>query len=509
MAEFEPIAIAREVRRNRLFAPGPDDLPGFGPQGAWQAGSAALEKVVAGWWVAESEPMEEVLATAARWFELPAERAVPYGDDPLFWEARHRERRALCGWMTGRDSRESWSAAARLQDALLRRGPDRAGSQAPLSLAVASAMAGEPQPAAADFAEGLDSELCRLLAGDPRRREAAAAFGSHLRRHGARLFADWPGVPEAALFAHIFHRGGLIERRPDCLTCCYALIPGLALPPALGKRGWSDSRSGRIRLGPSLRFERLDRLLLALGFTRDADSTPQPESPGFASWTRQPGLESEADWHCDGDLAWLELRGEDSGRVAALVAETFGGRAAEDDAGALADLLTVPPAARSGGNASVRWEILATLLRAAPEVERLAAEPLVEAGLRDPDWRVRMTAVWGVGALGIGRLADAAGSAPLPAVDYEGLGAEDRHTLLALRDAARDRASGRNPPPPDRDGGGPGGSARAAFVARIGGLLDGLAPPARDRNEALLMALLGMPDPGLDRIPRAWKAWMA
>jgi HEAT repeat len=267
--------------------------------------------------------------------------------------------------------------------------------------------------------------------------------------------------------------------------------------------------SQRIVLPQSLSWQRVESAVLALGLVRDADAAPQPEPPHFASWTRQPGLDLEIDWHAPPQQPrWLEVRGDEAGEAAATLAGALGGRRAPTEAEALAELLTVPPSAANAGNSAARWELLAVLVRS-PAADRGLAEPLIAAGLRDPDWRVRMTAVWGVGALRIGPLAAAAASAPLPDAAYEGLNGDDRRTLLALRDAARDRAAGSSPAPPDREGGGPGGAGRAAFVGRVGALFDRLAPPPGDRHEALLMALLRMPGIARDRTAGAWHAWMA
>jgi len=144
---------------------------------------------------------------------------------------------------------------------------------------------------------------------------------------------------------------------------------------------------------------------------------------------------------------------------------------------------------------------------ASPAPDPVAATALVAAGLADTDWRVRMAAVWGVGRLRIAALADRARAAALPALDDPGINGDDRHTLLALRDAAALRATGAMPETPTNDGAGPGGARRAAFVARIGALLDLLPLPPADRSAALIAALARLP---LSRgsLPRAWGRWL-
>lgn len=491
MGGFDPIEKAKGARSHRFYPPTPAHLPRFGEHGAWQAGTEALIDVLSGWWVGEPRRFDDVLAQAWEWLSLPESEGLPWGDPPEAWEARHRHARALAAYMLGRDDRRLWSGAAAAIERALSGDPAEA-PVGPRALDLCRRMA-EPDSAAAGIEDPPTASLLQAV-----------------RQEGADRLTARPGLEPSTSYFYAFGRLGGVERAQLCPLFCYVFAPDLPLPPALLERGWSDEAEATLRLAGDVDFGRLARLLAILGLTRDPDSEPQPVRPEFASWTMRPGFELEADWHAPAKAApWVEVRGKAAGRAAAALAEALAGQLAPAPDAALADLLTIPPAARPSGNAGIRWEILAAMLRAAPEVERRAAEPLVEAGLRDPDWRVRMTAVWGVGALGIGRLADAASSAPLPDVDYEGLGNEDRRTLLALRDAARDRASGRSPAPPAREGGGPGGAGRAAFVARIAALFDGLVPPSRDRHEALLMALLRMPDPGLDRIPRAWKAWMA
>lgn len=488
MEGFDPIETAEGARSHRFYPPTPEHLPRFGAHGAWQAGMQALIDVLSAWWVGEPRRFDDVLAQAAQWLFLPDEEGLPWGDPPIASEALHRHARALAAHMLGLDDRPLWREAA---EAI-----ERALGEAP-----AEARLG---PRALD--------LCRRMAaadtgvGDP----STAALLKAIRGEGSDSLTARPGLEPSTAYFYAFGRLGGVEPRELCPLFCYVAAPELPLPPALRERGWTDSPEARLSLGRGVDFGRLDRLLTLLGLTRDPDSAPQPPRPEFASWTFRPGLELEVDWHSPAEATpWLEVRGKAAGRAAAALAEALGAGLAPEPRAALAGLLEIPPAAGSSGNAGVRWEILAAVVRAGAEADGQSAGALVEAGLRDPDWRVRMTAVWGVGALRIGRLADAAGSAPLPDAGYAGLNGEDRRTLLALRDSARDRAAGRTPARPDREGGGPGGAGRAAFVARIAVLFEGLAPAPGDRHEALIMALLRTPLPDRDRIPRAWDGWMA
>jgi hypothetical protein len=488
-------------------------LPPFDPADSWAVEASLLRHIIVGWFVGEEDRIRDRLVRAAAFLDLARDREPEPGGDPLAARVEHDRACAVAHWLLGDSSLQEWRAASESSRKLVER--DGAGTSAErLRLALLDAgWAGDGEAitairrAAAPLA-ARERDLAELAEMPPAERPCAAA--EYLRLHAAASLDTFPGFEAASLFGLAFAANGLIEAPATAFAAAWLLVPGLELPPALRERGWSDSSQGRARMPSRVDFGRLEPLLRTLGLRRDPDSTAQPDLPEFASWTKQPGMELEADWHAPpGEAAWIETRGEGAGRAAALLAETFGGAVAGGDSAALADLLTVPPGANSPGNAQVRWEVLTALLRSPAETDRGTAEPLVAAGLRDPDWRVRMTAVWGVGSLRIGRLADAAGSAPLPQLGFDGLNAEDRRTLLALRDAARDRAAGRTPAPPDREGGGPGGAARAAFVARIGALFDRLAPPAADRHEALVMALLRMPAPGLDRIPRAWKTWAA
>jgi hypothetical protein len=154
----------------------------------------------------------------------------------------------------------------------------------------------------------------------------------------------------------------------------------------------------------------------------------------------------------------------------------------------------------------LRWETLAAVLRA-PEAERSLTAALVEAGLSDPDWRVRMLAVWGVGSLRFGNLAEQARSAALPSLQAKGISQADRATLLGLRDAAWQRASGIAPERPTNPWAGPAGVRRAEFVARMVRLFSEADLERRDRHAALIAVLRR--DPAIDRahLPHGWSHW--
>lgn len=512
--EFDPVALAREIADGGLSLPGDDDLPDFGPNGIVQAAITTITAIVSAWLVGEGHRFDEDLARAARWADEADGLGLAYGGDDLLFTVQLKRARAVAHWLLeGGQPRPLWRSTADASERLWRRERDVRPLLCPLyDVLVDRLLAGEAPAALALFEaapEGSRDPLSRSLVAilsetDPRAR--AAAMRALLAAHAPHWLGYLPHPNTAEWLGLAFAESGLTDRPETALATIYALMPGLALPPAMLDRGWSDKPHARTRLVGAEGIGRLDRLLLTLGLVRDPDSTPQAAQPAFASWTRQPGLETEVDWHRDGVTVWIEARGDGAGRIAALVAETLGGRIADDDSTALADLLTIPSSANAGAGKS-RWEILAAVLRAVPEADRETAAALVAAGLRDPDWRVRMTAVWGVGLLRLAPLADEAAATALPPLGYEGLSGEDRRTLLALREAARNRGGGHLASESNREGGGPGGTARVAFVAKIAALFERLEPPAADRDEALLMALLGIPGQDPAAMPRTWRPW--
>lgn len=154
----------------------------------------------------------------------------------------------------------------------------------------------------------------------------------------------------------------------------------------------------------------------------------------------------------------------------------------------LAALLRVPPGARDPANAAGRREVLRALL--AGPTEPTLAQALVDAGLDDPDGRVRMIAVLAVGRLKLAALARKAMAAPVPAAGTQGFGQEDRRALLALRHAAHDVALGL--PPGTGIAGGPGSlPGRIAHQSGLHALLAGGRGSGDPRADALVADLLG------------------
>ena len=498
---FDPLASARAVREQRLYPPVAADLPTFGAHGLWRAGTQALRTVIEGWWVGEAERVQPILADAARWLDAPEAQGLPWGEPALFHEAEHRHARALAAWMTGQDDAARWREAAATFARLAKEdeASDDDGDDSRAAEMLCLAMAGET-PAPASGGHGLAAELGAAL-------HEAAMLGEFLVRRLAGLVGDAPELLVTTLCAYAFGHVGQCPSPPDAIALAQPLLPKLVLAPAYRERGWRDAEEASAEAG-RLKLAQVEQLAPLFALTRDRDAVPQGEVPALATWTRHPGLDLELDWQSEGGRTWIEARGAMAGRLIGALAGLGDGRIADGPDPHFAEQLSVPPGARHAGNAALRWRTLAALLRAG-DADRTIARALVAAGLVDPDWRVRMLAVYGTGALELADLAERAQSAALPPADYAGLNGDDRHTLLALRDAAAGSANGIGLPSATHDGAGPGGARRIAFVGRIAALIgapEQLAAPG-DRHEALLAALLDLPEADDSRWPRAWQSW--
>jgi len=229
------------------------------------------------------------------------------------------------------------------------------------------------------------------------------------------------------------------------------------------------------------------------GLLRDADAVPQDAArPAFASWSGAGRDDREVDYHDRDDVRWLEVRGRGAEALTGALTEALGARPAADPAAAVARLVTGPrarPDAPLSPSGRLRWQSLRAALGAAVPETAVAVKALVIAGLIDPDWRVRMTAMLAVGRLRLAALADAAMAVEVPAAGRDGLGQEDRRALLALRQAASDRARGA---PPWGESDDPAiARRRRDYQERLHARLE--RPPAavEDRADALLLALFG------------------
>jgi len=512
MNRFDPGAVAAAIASGTFWMPRDADLPDYGPNGQVQAAIASVNAYIDGWLAGAGASLRDHLGRAVRWADEAVEAGLDYGDDPLIFAVQLHRARAVGHWLLdGKIDRSLWSATADKAEALWRRERQSRPLLSPLSdVLVDRALAGTTDPtppgtAVSDSGDGTASALAVAFAQTDAR-DRLTLIGHLLWRE----LEGWMGyLPNSELVARLM----IALAAPDTSRCtpdqvwrlAYVLLPHITTPPALAV---PEPQEGVFRwLPPNLDdFGWAETLFPALGLDRDPDATPQPGRPRFASWTRHPTFDLEVDWNDDpGGGAWFEMRGPAAGRLATALA-AIGGKVPTDPAEALAELLTVPPTRHFAGNAAVRWDVLTKVL-ASPAPDPVAATALVAAGLADTDWRVRMAAVWGVGRLRIAALADRARAAALPALDDPGINGDDRHTLLALRDAAALRATGAMPETPTNDGAGPGGARRAAFVARIGALLDLLPLPPADRSAALIAALARLPI-SRGSLPRAWGRWL-
>jgi len=211
----------------------------------------------------------------------------------------------------------------------------------------------------------------------------------------------------------------------------------------------------------------------------------------FASWTGAGGDDREVDFHHDNDLAWLAVRGDGADELTkALVSEISARNAGSVEAG-LASVMT--RSRRSG--ASLRdnrgsWRMLQTAVASYGEANVTLVRALIRAGLNDPDWRLRMTAMLAIGRLRLADLAPLAIRADVPQAGKAGVSQQDRRLLLALRQAAHDLALGLPPSSGPGDGKDEDVAAlRRAFQLELHGLLsDG--PATGNPAAAALVAYL-------------------
>ncbi|WP_157217422.1 hypothetical protein [Flavisphingomonas formosensis] len=502
MGNFDPPALAATIRGDlylTLDRPASD----FDPSMRGRVAAFGVETIVSAWLVGEGAAVADRLDKAISW--LTDSEAAGGDEDPEgpFGVQRRRRALAVARWLRGEDPDEAAKGAARAGADYLASGPELAPSELADHL-LDCLLAGDAEAAvAAGESSGDDAEVAALLA-IARGKEDPVALASMLAGH----VPIWTGAGAFTRVANwcqlLFARPGLAGDAAGALLMAWAFLPEVALPPALAERGWSETEDALVVLPSSSLFVRVDGLAGYLGLLRDADAVRQDEAkPAFASWTEARPGGFEMDWHDkDGDI-WLELRGEDAGVRAGALAAALGGRVGGDPADALADLLTVSP--RAGDGAS-RWVILREAVRAAVPENDVAVRALVAAGLADPDWRVRMTAVLAVGRLGLRALAGWAMAAAVPAAGQDGLSQEDRRMLLALRQAAHDRAAGIAPGGSSPD---PAIAAkRRAFQERLQERLARLPASAEDRADALLLALLGGREAVGKGVPGAWSAWL-
>jgi hypothetical protein len=222
-----------------------------------------------------------------------------------------------------------------------------------------------------------------------------------------------------------------------------------------------------VNVGPAT-FETIARAIESRGLVRDPDRSSveydRSGRPSLASWSSAGGDDREVDFRCgaESSIAWLEVRGEGAADLAGALAADLGGREMGGSEELLAGLMTPRhPGWRADRieRGSSRWHRLQAALAVYGEANAVLVRSLIRAGLLDPDWRVRMTAMLAVGRLRLSDLAPLASKARVPQAGRGGVGQEDRRMLLALRQACHDFALGLPP------SAGPGDGTDAAIAA--------------------------------------------
>lgn len=248
---------------------------------------------------------------------------------------------------------------------------------------------------------------------------------------------------------------------------------------------------------------------VAKDFARDPDRGSATAGRTFASWSGREGGDREIDFYSDtGDgSARLEIRGKGAKALAEALSREMRAHVAPSPEAALADLMTPPPGgpptSRTG---TIRWRSLQAALATPTKENATLLRSMVAAGLRDPDWRVRMLAVLATGRLRLAGLAEDAMAAKVPEAGTSGLGQEDRRALLALRHAAHNLAAATaashgivgEPGVMER---------RVAEQERLRRLI--MAPPAKviERTGALVAILTGETRASELAVPGAWREW--
>jgi hypothetical protein len=513
MVIFDPVVRASAAREHRLHVATDRPREAFEPNGLGNGGEAATATIVSAWLVGEGEAFDGALRKAVEWIEESERRDELFGDDPAHSAALRRRALAIALWLlNGSGERPVWQAAARAS------GPS-ASPEWPEGLAqhiLDHILAGEHEAAleAAPAAEGQDIEVATALLLARANRDASlrpemAAAVAALYRERAASWLDSGAFIYAAMWAKaVWFDLGPAATPEAALLAIYAFLPDAHLPPALVARGWVAPSSGplSLRLSCALALETLDLAIRCLGLERDPDRARTPPNIVFASWTGSPGDDSEIDYRAEGGDARLEIRGERAAALANVLSAFDGGRDRPRPPPSLVDLLTPPRGPPQSLAGAVRWQTLRAALATACAANRDLLRALVAAGLRDPDWRTRMTAVLAVGRLRLADLAEQAMAAPAPEAGVSGLTQEERRSLLALRHAARNLALGLAP---EADLAGEPGSAVMAKrrarqqAARI--LIDGGEAPGFGDDEAMVAALIGEAPAS---VPQRWHAWL-
>ena len=499
---FDPAAQSKVFWQTGFNPITRQDLDRLGPKGLWRAGAQQVRTVLRGWWLGEVTGTEQALTDAIAWLAAPAEQGRPWGDPWQLFDAEHALARALGAEMAGKQAADHWRTADQAYRLAIAEVDAFGQTMLAPAAAICAAMAGKPvqtnMMTDPDMtAHGVAILTCLEAGNEP------AALARALSAEGATLLRAAPELEVAALFNWVW-RNETSVRLNDALQSAYVLAPSVSLPARLREEGWDDGTECILRCDPS-HFAGLARMLPLLGMVRDLHGTTQQALPAQASWTRQPDLSLEADWSLDQpDLAVFEIRGKGAVRLGAWLSEQLGARRMPSKDDALTDLLSVPSGTvpLNATTAALRWMALCEVAKGDwPGDADLPARALVRAGLRDTDWRVRMTAVWIVGhhkLAGLGRETEAA---RLPELGHTGLRQQDRRTLLAMRALAAARSAGQRLEAK--------AASDPAFLNSLSDLLDTPPNAGGDDAAALLTALLQRDLAASEReLPRRWRDWI-
>ncbi|WP_143744698.1 hypothetical protein [Mesorhizobium prunaredense] len=219
------------------------------------------------------------------------------------------------------------------------------------------------------------------------------------------------------------------------------------------------------------------------GLSRDPDlgsvEVDGEGRPSLATWSGADGDDREVDYRRDKDqaIAWLEIRGEDAAELAGTLAAELGGKSIGSIEDLVAGVMAAPSTVRRQErteHASGRWHRLQAAVAVYGQANAMPVRAMIRAGLQDPDWRVRMTAMLAIGQLRLADLAPLAFAARVPQASRGGVSQADRRMLLALRQASHDFAKGLPPSAGPGDGADAGIAAmRRDFQARLHRLLAG------------------------------------
>jgi hypothetical protein len=518
MTGFDPLALAASCRAG-LYLTLDRSAADFDASGQGRVAAFGMQAIVSAWLVGEAERLHPRLDKAAEWLaSSDAALGNEDGEGP-FGIQRRRRALATALWLLGQDPHPASVGAARAGAAYFATNPkiapeERADHLCDWLLAgdpdavLAAAAACPPDPGDIVAATALKLAGARRDGNtdDP---GLCAAVGAMLAAHVPQWLDSGAFIRVASWCRAIFADPGLAGDPEGALLLAWMFIPEAPVPPSLETRGWNDTAETTLVALPSPdRLPRVDTLATIAGLARDRDAVSRDAAaPALATWSAPPPGDREIDWHDDGGRCWLEIRGPGAGVLAGAVAAGLGGQIGDDSVMALAKYLKVPTGDGSlGATGALRWSVLRAAVAAYVPETTLAITALIMAGLADPDWRVRMTAVLAVGRLKLAALADAAMAAKVPPAGRDGLGQEDRRMLLALRQAAHDRAKGAPPWGVSDD---PAIAAkRRAHQARLHSRLQNLPAIPEDRADALLLGLLGGPEALGQRVPGAWRAWL-